>query len=242
MSASPTSRARRSAGTPAGCQFAPEAHAEPEVALTSDDRWRDDAIQFPRLIAEIAANVEGTPDEWAALCESMDISPQQLNELFERANTAWERAKDAVAPASESTPTTDMNGHTFWINAQSQLHRDDGPAIEWADGAKEWYQHGELHRDDGPAVEEAGGARAWYINGRLVARSTPPMESGLPDEMTWFAPDRRTPPSVSNAGVRGGGNWADLAHSLGPIEAHRLYLEVDGDLLAATNLIVRGNG
>jgi len=30
-----------------------------------------------------------------------------------------------------------------------------------------WYLNGKLHREDGPAVERADGDRAWYLNGRL---------------------------------------------------------------------------
>ena len=32
---------------------------------------------------------------------------------------------------------------TEWLNENGNLHRTDGPAIEWADGAKAWYIDGE---------------------------------------------------------------------------------------------------
>ena len=48
------------------------------------------------------------------------------------------------------------------------LHREDGPAIEYADGYKEWYINGKLHREDGPAVEDPDGYKAWYINGERL--------------------------------------------------------------------------
>lgn len=41
----------------------------------------------------------------------------------------------------------------------------DAPAVEYADGSKEWYQNGKLHREDGPAVEYANGGKEWYRNG-----------------------------------------------------------------------------
>ena len=47
------------------------------------------------------------------------------------------------------------------------LHRMDGPAIEYANGCKGWYQNGKLHRMDGPALEWSDGD-AWYINGKLI--------------------------------------------------------------------------
>jgi len=47
-------------------------------------------------------------------------------------------------------------------------HRKDGPAIEKANGHKEWYINDELHRDDGPAVEWSDGTKEWYKNGKQV--------------------------------------------------------------------------
>ncbi len=46
-----------------------------------------------------------------------------------------------------------------------KLHREDGPAIERADGYKAWYLNGNRHRVDGPAIECAGGSKSWYLNG-----------------------------------------------------------------------------
>lgn len=56
------------------------------------------------------------------------------------------------------------NGGKLWYQNDS-LHRLDGPAYEHADGSKEWYVDSLLHRLDGPAVEYADGARFWFING-----------------------------------------------------------------------------
>jgi hypothetical protein len=33
------------------------------------------------------------------------------------------------------------------------------------DGDKFWYFNGELHREDGPALEFTSGYKCWYING-----------------------------------------------------------------------------
>jgi len=46
-----------------------------------------------------------------------------------------------------------------------QFHRVDGPAIEFTDGSKEWYQHGQLHRTDGPACEWVNGYKTWWLDG-----------------------------------------------------------------------------
>ena len=38
----------------------------------------------------------------------------------------------------------------IWRNANGQLHREDGPAIEWANGYKGWWRDGKLRREDSP--------------------------------------------------------------------------------------------
>ena len=32
-------------------------------------------------------------------------------------------------------------------------------------GNRHWYLNDELHREDGPAIEDADGYKAWYLNG-----------------------------------------------------------------------------
>lgn len=82
------------------------------------------------------------------------------------------------------------DGHKYWL-VNGLLHRDDGPAIEYADGDKAWYLNGLLHRvgapayegvngykswrindrfhrEDGPAVERANGTKAWYYHGKYI--------------------------------------------------------------------------
>ena len=49
--------------------------------------WEDNNIQFPRLLAEIWYTQEIDYDE---LCDSMDLTDEQVDELFDRARTIWE--------------------------------------------------------------------------------------------------------------------------------------------------------
>ena len=56
-----------------------------------------------------------------------------------------------------------INGTKRWY-LNDKLHREDGPAVEYADGDKYWYLKGELHRENGPAVEFADGSKWWYLN------------------------------------------------------------------------------
>jgi len=51
----------------------------------------------------------------------------------------------------------------WWIN--HKLHREDGPAVEYECGYKEWWIDGEVHREDGPAIEYEDGSKEWYLNG-----------------------------------------------------------------------------
>lgn len=46
-----------------------------------------------------------------------------------------------------------------------QLHRLDGPALEWLDGTKRWKKAGKLHCLSGPAEEYADGSRYWWVEG-----------------------------------------------------------------------------
>jgi hypothetical protein len=54
-----------------------------------------------------------------------------------------------------------------YYNEKGELHRTDGPAVEWNDGCNSWWINGKLHREDGPAREWRDGSKVWYINGML---------------------------------------------------------------------------
>ena len=60
--------------------------------------WDVDAIQFPRLLAEIQAAVQFSDDDWAALAESMDLTREDIVELFDRAV----RTGDAIAAVTRT--------------------------------------------------------------------------------------------------------------------------------------------
>jgi hypothetical protein len=57
-----------------------------------------------------------------------------------------------------------------------KIHREDGPAVEWAEGVKEWFRYDQLHREDGPAREFPDGHQEWYRNGLLHREDGPAME------------------------------------------------------------------
>ena len=71
---------------------------------------------------------------------------------------------------------TDSYGNICYYNDLNQYHREDGPAIEFADGSKSWYLNNQLHREDGPAIEYADGTKFWYLNDQLHREDGPAIE------------------------------------------------------------------
>ena len=59
------------------------------------------------------------------------------------------------------------NGTKAWY-LNGNLHREDGPAVEGPDGTKFWFLNGERHRENGPAIEYAGGTKQWFLNGKFL--------------------------------------------------------------------------
>jgi hypothetical protein len=60
---------------------------------------------------------------------------------------------------------TILPSRTVWC-LNGQLHREDGPAVEWADGSKIWCQHGKFHRLDGPAIDCF--FKEWFYQDRKI--------------------------------------------------------------------------
>jgi hypothetical protein len=63
----------------------------------------------------------------------------------------------------------DTGTKEWYLNGK--LHREDGPAVEYADGTKIWYLDHKRHRTDGPAIEYADGTKIWYLNGERLTES-----------------------------------------------------------------------
>jgi hypothetical protein len=63
----------------------------------------------------------------------------------------------------------DEYGNKFYFKDREMniRHREDGPAVEYADGLKSWLLNDMLHREDGPAVEDKWGYKAWYLNNTI---------------------------------------------------------------------------
>ena len=75
------------------------------------------------------------------------------------------------------------DGYKSWY-LNDKLHREDGPAVEWASGTKFWFLNGKLHREDGPAEEWASGAKFWHLNGKKVTEEEHKRRTSKVIEMT----------------------------------------------------------
>ena len=61
------------------------------------------------------------------------------------------------------------NGNKYWYNQNDQRHRLDGPAVEYSNGDKDWYQNDKRHCLDGPAIEYSNGYKEWCIKGEYYS-------------------------------------------------------------------------
>ena len=86
-------------------------------------------------------------------------------------------------------PIIDSDGTKRWYNDVGQYHREDGPAVELANGSKQWYLNGKLHREDGPANEWANGSKEWYLNGQRHREDGPAGEWWDGDK-AWYLNDK----------------------------------------------------
>ncbi|MBZ9652647.1 hypothetical protein [Psychroflexus montanilacus] len=73
----------------------------------------------------------------------------------------------------KSTMRINDNGIKEWTNHKGEKHRENGHAVEFPNGTKEWWTNGKLHREDGPAIEFAAGGKQWNVNGKCHREDGP---------------------------------------------------------------------
>jgi hypothetical protein len=86
----------------------------------------------------------------------------------------------------ENYNKVDKNELKTYYYLNDKLHRLDGPAIEYSNGGKEWFQNGLLHRLDGPAIICYNGDKGWYQNGKLHRINGPAIEYYNGHKYWWF--------------------------------------------------------
>jgi hypothetical protein len=93
-------------------------------------------------------------------------------------NTPQMNAPQMSAPKktvyASSVLSVDPHGSRTWQHSTTgKLHREDGPAVEWVNGTREWWRNGLRHREGGPAVRLSDGSREWWQNGNLHREDGP---------------------------------------------------------------------
>ena len=72
---------------------------------------------------------------------------------------------------SEVEKKIDTCGDIYYYKKGTDiLHREDGPAVEYADGSKMWYFNGNRHREDGPAIIHHSGHSEWWVEGNPLTK------------------------------------------------------------------------
>ena len=94
--------------------------------------------------------------------------------------------------------------NSSWI-----LHREDGPAIEYANGYKEWWIDDKRHREDGPAVENQY-LKQWWVNNKLHRLDGPAIEwaSGTKE---WYIDGKKYSEEGFNAEIQRRKNFDQLS-------------------------------
>ena len=94
-------------------------------------------------------------------------------------------SEQAVFDALKYRIEVDEHDTRRYYNSDNQLHRDGGPAVEYATGEKRWYQNGQLHRIGDPAIVYADDYSSWWQNGKRHRTDGPAIEwpSG---HKAWF--------------------------------------------------------
>ena len=57
--------------------------------------WEKNEVQFPRMLSEILG-VGLSREQYVALSETMDLTPERINELFDRADAVWQEDKERM--------------------------------------------------------------------------------------------------------------------------------------------------
>lgn len=130
-------------------------------------------------------------DCYPSAAEIIDVEYLIDSELIEHSERIWRNAVGKLhrkdGPAVESA-----NGNKeWWVNGK--LHREGLPAIERANGDKEWYQNGEAHREDGPAIEYADGTKEYWINGDRHRDDGPAIERADGTVEYWIEGEKIEP-------------------------------------------------
>jgi len=135
-----------------------------------------------------------------------------------------------------TNPMINQMGTKFWFNENGMYHRLDGPAIEYANGNKIWYQKGLPHRLDGPAIIREQGVEEWYHHGALHRIGGPAITNHYGYEEWWVNNQLHRLDGPAKTLTNGTQEWSvynltlkinimtKLTQNLSPIDAIKVYL------------------
>ena len=81
-----------------------------------------------------------------------------------------------MSETAERVYSITSNGNTIWYTGDRIHRNNDLPAVEYANGDREWWKNGLIHRDNQPAIERVNGESEWWEHGKLK-KSTKPVLS-----------------------------------------------------------------
>jgi hypothetical protein len=114
-----------------------------------------------------------------------------IPERIEEEDGTIEYRLDGKLHREDGPAVEGANGDKIWC-LNGKCHREDGPAIEYANGDKHWYLNGKCHREDGPAVEWADGDKSWYLNGERHREDGPAVEWADGEKHWWVKGNKLT--------------------------------------------------
>lgn len=113
-----------------------------------------------------------------------------------------------------------------WYLVDGKAHREDGPALVYADGTCMWYHKGECHRIGAPAVCTPEGYEQWYLFGLLHREDGPAVVDPRKAQREWWFRGMRhrvDGPAVERAN---GMQWWWYEDTPYPMEEHPGYLRL----------------
>jgi hypothetical protein len=107
-----------------------------------------------KILKEDIKSTETFPDG------SFKITHDDGTEIYYNKNKFIHRDDDLPAVIDKK-----FNSKEWYKN--NELHRINGPAIEYDNGNTTWYKNGKKHRLDGPALDWKH-SRLWIVNGKEI--------------------------------------------------------------------------
>jgi len=98
------------------------------------------------------------PDELTLYCAEY--------RLFHKEWPIFKKSGEVLRSGGHVWETCLDSSGTCWYRRDGQRHREDGPAVIWANGGVEYWMKGQVNREDGPAVVGPNGEVHYWVKGK----------------------------------------------------------------------------